>query len=55
MKPFLSKFGHLIFQGVMFVAQAGAAYSDFIPAKYKPLAAGVIALAQGIVALTHHS
>jgi hypothetical protein len=55
MKPFLTKFGHLIFQGVATVAQVGNAYLDFVPAKYKPLVGGVIGLAQGIVALSHHN
>lgn len=55
MKPWLSKFGHLIFQGIATLAQVGNAYVDFVPTKYKPLVGGFIAVAQGIVALQHHS
>lgn len=54
MKPFLSKFGHWIFQGIATVAQVGNAYLDLVPTKYKPLVGGIIGVAQGIVALSHH-
>lgn len=54
MKPFLSKFGHLLFQGVASLASVSAAYFDFVPAKYKPLVIAVVTLAQAIVALAHH-
>jgi hypothetical protein len=50
----LSRFSHALYQGLSLIAGISVASTDYVPVKYKPLAIGIISLAQGIVALVHH-
>ena len=50
----MSKLLHGVLQGIAIVVQYGAVASGYIPMKYQPLAAAVIAVAQAILALSQH-
>jgi len=45
---------HAVLQVIMFVLQYGNLASNIVPDKYKPIAAAVISLAQGSLALFNH-
>jgi hypothetical protein len=51
----ISKITHGLLQLVALVAQYANVASGAIPAKFQPLVAGVVALAQGILAVSQHS
>ena len=50
----MSKFAHGLLHALALVTQYANIASGAVPAKYQPLIAGMVALAQGVLAVSQH-